>query len=74
MYGSQGKPKNIWSRLKNRTSLEKVLLALTLLNGVILLFIIMLPVHQEKCSPNTHQIPDIYEETDSFVSTGQGKI
>lgn len=66
-----GKPKNIWSRLKNRTSLEKVLLALTLLNGVIFLFIVMLPVRQEKCNPPTHQIPDIYEETDSFVSTGQ---
>jgi len=34
----------------------------------------MLPVRQEKCNPPAHQIPDIYEETDSFVSTGQGEI
>jgi len=33
----------------------------------------MLPVRPEKCIPTTHPIPDIYEESDNFVSTGQGE-
>ncbi|XP_025407064.1 endothelin-converting enzyme homolog [Sipha flava] len=66
-----GKPKNIWSGWQNRTALEKALIGVSLFMSLLLVIIFLNPMSTEQCIPTVNPAPDIYEESDSYVSTGQ---
>lgn len=76
MFLKQGKPRNIWSQWKSRTPLEKILIILCTINILVLTAVFYLnPTIKEQCDISTvHHTPDIYEESDSYVNTGQGKV
>jgi len=73
IFFQQGKPKNIWSGWQNRTSLEKALIGICLFSLLLLIIVYLNPVNTDQCGPAVHPTPDIYEETDSYVNTGQGE-
>lgn len=43
-----------------------------LFNWLLFIIVCLNPMMTDKCGPTVHPTPDIYEETDSYVNTGQG--
>jgi len=58
----------------NSTQLEKKLIVLCLLLTLMLVVVFLNRKITKPCSPPVHPTPDMYEESDSYLSTGQGKL
>lgn len=73
----QGKPKNIWSRWQNRTSLEKVLIGVCVFVSTLFAIVYLNSTNNctEQCCLAVNPAPTMYEEhTDSFAGNGQGNV
>ncbi|VVC45563.1 Hypothetical protein CINCED_3A014184 [Cinara cedri] len=66
-----GKPKNPWTMWQNRTQLEKILIGLCVFNFLIVTIMYLNPMSTESCDTVVYPTVPAYEESHSYVNTGQ---